>query len=462
MKRLIILIVAMIFVVSTSLMAGPKGVKLPSYKQSTLKNGLTVFVMEMREVPLVSINLLVPAGSAHDGAGREGEANFTARLLLKGAGGMGADEIAESVEGMGGRLNASATRDYTMITANFMSRDFERALGYLAMVALKPDFPDEEVERERGIIKAEILGEKESPSSIATREFIRAVAGSHPYANPTAGYQASVTAITRDDIVSFHKSKYFPKGSILTIVGEVNVKKALDAVKKSFTSWQGTGAVRRIDPFEAGAGAGRRVIVINKPDATQSQIRIGNIAVGRSTPDYFPLLVGNSLLGGGFTSRLMDEIRVNRGLSYGARSSVYHLRNGGLFLVSTFTKNPTLRETIDVALEQVERMRTEAIGEMELGNTKRYISGLFPFDLETNDDLAEWLTEIEFYGLPKDLAGKYRAKIDEVSSEDIMRVAKEHFHASDCLILVLTNYEETKDQLAGLGKIEVVDIDEIE
>lgn len=463
MKKVITLVAAtMVLAASVSLLAGPKGVKLPPYRESALKNDLTVFVMETHEVPLVSINLLVPVGSVHDVAGYEGEANFTARLLMKGAGGMGADEIAESVEGMGGRLNTSANRDYTMITADFMSRDFKKALDFLAMVVLKPDFPAEEVERERDIIKAEILSDKESPSYIATREFIRAIAGVHPYGHPVEGFQKSVSAITRDGIIAFHSAHYVPSGSILTIVGDIESKTALEEVKKRFGSWKGTAKTRGVDAFEAPKSTGRNVIVINKSDATQSQIRIGNVAVDRSTPDYFPLLAGNSLLGGGFTSRLMDEIRVNRGLSYGARSSVYHLRHGGLFLVSTFTKNPTLRETIDVALEQVEKMRTEVIGDEELTNTKRYISGLFPFDLETNDDLAEWLTEIEFYGLPKDLAETYRENIEKVSSNEIMRVAKEHFHTADCLILVLTNYEETKDQLAGLGKIEVVGIDEIE
>jgi zinc protease len=204
------------------------------------------------------------------------------------------------------------------------------------------------------------------------------------------------------------------------------------------------------------------VIVIDKPDLTQSQIRIGNIGTGRDTPDYFELTVANSMLGGGFTSRLMDEIRVNRGLSYGARSSLGQYRYGGYFAVITYTKNATLRETIDVALDQVRMMSDEPVGDEELAGSMRYISGLFPFDIETNSDIAQWMTDLEFYRLGGDFVEKYRSRINAVSSDGVRRVAKEHFGYDGNLIVVLTNYEETKDQLEGLGEIEVISITEIE
>ena len=202
--------------------------------------------------------------------------------------------------------------------------------------------------------------------------------------------------------------------------------------------------------------------MIDKPDLTQSQIRIGNVAAGKNTPDYFELEVANSVLGGGFTSRLMDEIRVNRGLSYGARSTLGQYRRGGFFGVITYTKNETLRETIDVALEQVRLIRDEKVGDEELAGCKRYISGLFPFDIETNSDIAQWITELEYYGLGGDFVEKYRSRIGEVSSEGVQRVAAEHFGLEDNLIFVMTNYEETRDQLEGLGPVQVISIEEIE
>jgi zinc protease len=188
---------------------------------------------------------------------------------------------------------------------------------------------------------------------------------------------------------------------------------------------------------------------------------IGNVAVGRNTTEYFPLLVVNNTLGGGFTSRLMDEIRVNRGLSYGARSGLTQLKAGGFFGVMTYTKNKTLRETIDVALDQVKKIRTEKMSDTELTSSKKYLSGLFPFDIETNNDLASWLGDLSFYKLPIDYVEGYRDHVDKVTPAEAMKVAGEHFWVDDNLILLLTNYEETKDQLKGLGEAQVVNFDQL-
>ncbi|UCF05259.1 MAG: insulinase family protein [bacterium] len=464
MKRISIVTVAVLVLLAPlALPAGPKDVKLPPYTEHTLKNGLKVFVMETKEVPLVTVRLLVPAGSAHDPSGSEGIANLTGRLLMKGAGGWSAEEISETVDGIGGRLSADPGRDFTLVAGDFMSRDLETALDLLATVVMDPEFLAEEIERERGIVLAEIQSTKERPSSIATREALRELFGEHPYAHPVSGSQASVSGIARGDIVDFHRRRFVPPGSILAVVGDVEATKALKAIRERFGSWRGEAAAGTgVDELAMEHLEGRRVLVIDKPDATQSQIRFGNIAVGRNTPDYFPLLVANNILGGGFTSRLVDEIRVNRGLTYGVGSFMVYLRHGGLFGVYTFTKNATLRETIDVALAEVERIRSEEVGSEELEKSKRYLSGLFPFELETNDDLARWLTELAFYGLDKSVVEKYRTKTGEVNTGDVRRVAQKYFHADGCVIVLLTNYNEVKDQLEGLGSIEVVSIDDLE
>ncbi len=464
MKRIFALAAAMLILLSPVLMlAGPGKVTLPHYEGRTLDNGLEVFIMETHEVPLVTIRLLIPAGSARDAQGKEGIANLTARLLMKGAAGLGADEISEAVEGVGGRLDAYASRDYTLVTGDFISRDFIKALDLLGKVVMKPDFPDDELGLEKGIITAEIKRVKENPSSMATKEFLRALIGEHPYSHPVGGSEKSVTGITRADVVDFYGVHYIPNGSILAVVGDVKWRKALKAVEKSLGDWQRKqGRSLDIEHLKMKRFPGRKVLVINKPDATQSQIRIGNIAVERDTPDYFPLLVANNILGGGFTSRLVDEIRVNRGLSYGVRSLLYHFRRGGVFFVYTFTKNQTLRETIDVALAELEGIKTEKVEKEELDKSKRYLLGLFPFDLETNGDLTSWLTELAFFGLGSDFIENYGDETGRVSPEDVQRVAGSYFHTDDCMILLLTNYEGVKDQLDGLGKIEVVDIDDVQ
>jgi len=464
MRRIFtVLVAAALIAVSMPAAAGTKDVRLPDYKEFVLGNGLKVFIVPTSEVPLVTMRLLVPAGSCADPSGGEGTAGMTARLLLKGAGGMGAEEISASIEGVGGRLEAWAGRDYAIVAGDFLSRDFELGLDHLARAVTSPDFPFSEFEREKSTVLAEAMSVKENPYALANREFLRLLLGPHPYGNPVEGYPASVREMERDDVAAFHADRYVPGGSVLAIVGDVDAGKARKLIEKKLGGWKGSapaaGGVAALEPRPARA---RRVVVIDKPDLTQSQIRIGNIAVGRNTPDYFDLEVANSVLGGGFTSRLMDEIRVNRGLSYGARSVLGQYRYGGYFGIYTYTKNATLRETIDVALEQVRLMRDETVGEDELEGCKRYISGLFPFDIETNGDIAQWMTDLEFYGLGGDFVEKYRSRIGEISPDGVERVAGEYFGYDGNLIMVMTNYAETRDQLEGLGDIEVIPVSDIE
>mgnify|MGYP000405312464 CR=1 FL=1 len=464
MRRILpVLVAAVLAAASIPAAAGMKDVKLPAYEEYALKNGLKVFIVPTGEVPLVTMRLLVPAGSCADPAGIEGLAGMTARLLLKGAGGMGAEKISAAIEGVGGMLEARAGRDYAIVYGDFLSRDFELGLGYLARAVMSPDFPGSEFERERSTVLAEAMSVKENPYALANREFLRLLLGPHPYGNPVDGYPASVGGMKRGDVAAFHRARYVPQGSVLAVVGDIDSAKAKDLIEKKLGGWKGSApAGSGVPALETGPVKARRVVVIDKPDLTQSQIRIGNIAAGRNTPDYFELTVANSVLGGGFTSRLMDEIRVNRGLSYGARSVLGQYRYGGYFGIYTYTKNATLRETIDVALEQVRLLRDETVGDEELTGCKRYISGLFPFDIETNGDIAQWMTDLEFYGLGGDFVEKYRSRIGEISPDGVERAAGKYFGYDGNLIMVMTNYKETKGQLEGLGDMEVIPVSDIE
>jgi zinc protease len=461
-KSMFLVIAALLAILPALAAAAPGAVQLPPCKEYTLKNGLRVFVMPTREVPLVTLQLLVPAGSSMDASGVEGIANLTGRLLAKGAGGLAADQIAESIEEVGGVIRVNTDRDYATVNGDFLAKDLGRGLDIMSTIVLSPDFPQAEFDREKGLVLAGIQGAKEQPSAIATRQFTRVLGGQHPYAHPVDGSEESVSGMTREQVIGFYKKVYVPAGSILAVVGDVDAGKAFDLVKARFGGWKGeaakTAAIPALAPKKI---PGRELFVINKDDATQSQIRIGNLSVARNTPDYFPLLVTNSVLGGGFTSRLMDEIRVNRGLSYGARSGFVQLKAGGLFGVYTYTKNKSLRETIDVALEQIRKIRDEKISGTELAKSKKYITGLFPFDIERNGDLAGWITDLTYYDLPLSFVETYCGNVDRVSAEEAQRAAQSEMWLDDNLILVLTKYEETKGQLEGLGKIETIGIDEV-
>ncbi len=463
MKKMLFLAVAAMLAFLPAIAGAETGaVKLPPCTEYTLKNGLKVFIMESREVPLVTIQLLVGAGSAMDDPGAEGIANLTGRLLTKGAAGLSADQIAGAIEEIGGVVSVNTGRDYATVDGDFLAKDLARGLDIMGKVVLSPDFPKDDVDREIGLVVAEIQGAKEQPSATASREFVRALLGDHPYAHPVDGSEPSVGAMTREKVLDFYQKRYVPAGAILAVVGDVDAAKAFDIVKAKFDGWKGEAAkAAAIPALAAKKSVGRSLVVINKTDATQSQIRIGNVSVARNTPDYFPLLVTNSVLGGGFTSRLMDEIRVNRGLSYGARSGFNHLKAGGFFGVYTYTKNKSLRETIDVALEQVRKIRDEKISDTELAKTKRYITGLFPFDIERNGDLAGWITDLTYHGIPLDFVEGYCANVDRVTPDDAQRVAREQMWVDNDLILLVTNYDEVKAQLGGLGEARVIELDQV-
>jgi zinc protease len=435
---------------------------LPDIREHALGNGLRVFIVATHEVPLVSVRLLIPAGSALDGPGAEGVANLTGRLLMKGAGGLTAEQIAEMIEAVGGVMSVSTNRDFTVVQGEFLAKDLPRAVEILGKVALHPGFPGEELAREKALVAAEIAEVKEDPMELANREFARVLLGGHPYAHPVAGSAAAVDGLTREQVGGFHRQHYVPAGALFAVVGDVDPETALSLAEKELGGWQGAAAGQAVPELEPRPFPGRRVFVIHKPDATQSQIRIGNVAVRRDSPEYFALALSNTLLGGGFTSRLVEEVRVNRGLTYGVRSDLTRLKHGGYFDVATFTENKTLRETIDVVMEQLERIRTEQIADQELTNWKRYLTGLFPLGLEKNDDLAEWITDLTFYGIPLTFLAEYRARIEAVTAEECQTVAREHYWTDNDLILLVTNYEETKEQLAGLGEVQVVQMDEIE
>ena len=223
MKKLIMMACAAAVVLhATCALAGAAAVKLPPYTERTLPNGLRVFIMETREVPLVTAALVVPAGSAADGPGAEGIANLTSRLLMKGAGGMTADEIAEAIEAVGGDMRCGTSRDYSSAYASFMAKDLALAVDMLAKIALSPSFPEEEIAREKSLVAAAIAGAKDNPMALATREFVRALAGEHPYAHPIDGSEKSVNSCARGDIAAFYAAAYVPRGAALAVVGDAH------------------------------------------------------------------------------------------------------------------------------------------------------------------------------------------------------------------------------------------------
>ena len=431
---------------------------LPPVTRTTLPNGLRVIVSEYHELPLVDVAIFVGAGAAQDPPGKEGLAALTAGSLKRGVDRLSAEDLARAIESLGGSINAAAGTDASVITAEFLSGDFGAGMDLLRQVVRDPAFARDEVRRVRDEQLASLVSQLEEPSEIAEKCFAAWLYGRHPYGRPVEGRRKTVEDLGRGDVRDFYDRWYRPNDTILALVGDVKAEDALARIQAAFGDWKpGAEAVaaRAGAPEPVGA---RRVLLVDKPDATQTQIRIGAIAMARKDPDLLPAQVANTVLGGGFTSRLIEELRVKRSLTYGASSVFVARLVGGDFRIQTFTKTPTTVETLMLALQVEGDFRSGAIDPKQIAKAKTYMRGQFPLRLETPDAMAARLAEIEFNGLPQDELVTYRSRVAAVTPEMASRAAAQHMPESDAVaIVVVGKAAEVKAPLeAALGAVRVV------
>jgi zinc protease len=432
-------------------------VQLPAYTRGVLKNGLVVYVMPTRRLPLVDFRLLVRAGSVNDPAGKEGLASLTADLLTQGAGPRSAQQIAGDIAFVGGSLEASAGTEQLILTCEVLKKDFGVGLELLRDVTVNPTFPAEEFARKKDEALGTIASDKDDPATVATQALGPFLLGTSPLAHPSIGWEKSVGALTREDVVRFHLRHVRPDNAMLAVVGDVEPQAVLAALEKAFADWRASGE-KPGDAYQpVPQPRGRSVLIVNKPEVTQTQIRLACMGVPRDHPDYYPITVANTILGAGFTSRLVNEIRVVQGLTYSISSRFGMFRNAGTFRVSTFTKNESIRKTIDETLKVVKTLLDAGPSEEELAKAKRYLTGQFPLGLQAPDALAAQLLDIEFYGLDPRYVETFNDRIEAVTMTDCRRALKSYFCTDDLRILVVSNPDVAKPALAGLGPIEVKD-----
>jgi zinc protease len=431
--------------------------QLPAYTRTTLENGLVVYIMPTQRLPLVDFRLLVRAGSVNDPHGREGLANLTAELLTQGAGPRSARQIAEDIAFVGGSLGASAGAEQLIVTCEVLKKDFGVGLELLRDVVVSPTFPADEFARKKDETLGRIASQRDDPATVANMELGPFLLGSSPLAHPALGWQKSVGAITRDDVTRFHAQFVRPDNAMLAVVGDVDPRAVKAALEAAFAGWKANGA-RPGDAYTAVPQArGRRILIVNKPEVTQTQIRLACMGVPRNHPDYYPITVANTILGSGFTSRLVNEIRVVQGLTYSINSRFGMYRNAGTFRISTFTKNETLRKTIDETLKVVKTLLDQGPSEEELAKAKRYLTGQFPLGLQAPDALATQLLDVDFYGLDPKYVETFSERINAVTMDDARRALKSYMCVDDLGILVVANPELARKALDGLGPAEVRD-----
>jgi zinc protease len=447
MKRLsALLLAALIAASNVYAQAENGGLKLPPFKKVKLRNGLTLLLMEQHEVPIISFNFLTRSGSVADPAGKEGLASVTAALLRKGTRTRSADQLSAELDFIGGQLGASATYDYTSGSAEFVKKDISKGLELLADVVLNPTFPQDEVTK---LVKQRVDGikaAKDQAEGVIGTYFSSYLYGAHPYARPTGGDEKSLAAITRDDVVKFYQAHYVPSNVIMAVVGDFDSAQMERMLTEKLGAWPAKQAPAITVP-EVTPVAGKRLLLVDKPDSTQTFYYIGNTGIARTNPDRVQINVINTLFGGRFTSILNTELRIKTGLSYGARSSFSERLVRGPFSISTFTRNETTERAIDLTLETLKRLHEKGVTEEELKSAKTYIKGLFPTGIETSDQLAAQIALLEFYGLNESEINTYYAKVDAMTMEDARRIIKQYFPA-DNLVFVLIGKAEAIQNVA--------------
>jgi zinc protease len=448
MKKLLIFALILLLTISTAVPtnAGNGELKLPPYKKVKLNNGMTLLLMEQHEVPVISFNFIVKAGSVADPAGKEGLASIVAELLRKGTKTRTADQLAAELDFIGGDLGARANFDYTNGSAEFIKKDINTGLNLLTDSVLNPTFPQAEVTK---LLKQRIDGikaAKDQAQGIIGAYYAKYLFGNHPYGRPTGGDEKTLAGITRADVLKFYQSWYAPSNTILAVAGDFNLADMEKLITDKFGGWNTKGNAPVTIP-DAAPVQGKKLLLVDKPDSTQTFYMIGNVGIARNNQDRVFINVINTLFGGRFTSMLNSELRIQTGLTYGARSSFEERKAKGPFTISTFTRNEKTEEAIDRTLDIAKRLHEKGFTEEELKSAKTYIKGLFPTNLETTDQLAATIAQLDYYGLDDSDVNNLYAKIDAMTLQDAQRIIKQYFPL-DNLVFVLIGKASEIEKIA--------------
>ena len=413
---------------------------MPPVQRMTLSNHLVLLASGEHSLPFVTLQLLIDSGSRRDPSGEEGLANLTAKGLLHGTSKRTVNQINEELDFLGASLSSSSGRDYATLSLRVLKKDLDKGFDLFMEVLTQPIFPEEEIKREIEKTLAVIQSEEDQPEEVAEKAFLKTLFLNSPYGHPVEGTKESAPKLKREEVLRFYRSYYHPNDAILTIVGDITEQEIKAKLVPQLEKWS-EGEIPKV-PFVATFEKEQKTVKINRP-ITQANIILGNAGVSRENPDFYTLTVMNYILGGGgFASRLMEVIRNKRGLAYSVTSFFDPGKYPGSFQIILQTKNPSAREAISLAVQQMERIQKELVSEKELEAAKKYLIGSFPMRLDTQGKLANFLSQVEYYGLGLDYPEKYPSLIRSVTREDVLSVAKKYLHPKEYVLVIVADLKE--------------------
>src|SRR5687767_11889580 len=420
-------------------------ISIPTPREITLPNGLTVVVVEDNRLPLVSYRLAFRVGGAFDPPELPGLTDLLAGLLPEGTQSRTSREIAEETARMGASLSAGANSDYTIVAASALSQFNDRILDLMADVVLHPSFPENEVELAKQNTKESLRQQRAQPSFLASEMVSRVIFGDHPY-SIVAPTPESIDRSSRDEFVRFHRSKFVPNSAVFIIVGDVRYDDILRRLESLFSTWE--RGEELVTNFPAPPIRTKRTAyVVDRHGSAQSNIIIANTGITRTHPDYFNLLVMHTVLGANASSRLFMNLREEKGYTYGAYTTLDARRHAGTFRATAEVRTPVTGDSLKEFFHELERIRDEDVGEQELRDAKTYLTGIFPIRLETQDGLVEQLVQMEMNGLPADYLHTYRERVQAVSAAEIQRVASKYVRPDLAAVIIVGDGTSVLEQI---------------
>ena len=421
--------------------------QLPEYKRVQFPNGLTLLLLEKHELPLISVEIALRSGSVADPPRKEGVSSLTASLLRKGTATRSSEQVSSELDFIGMQYNSEVDLDGAHLSADFLKKDTDAALGLLADILLHPTFPESEVKKRIAQEQDSIRSAKDEPREVIQFYFMKFLYGDHLYGRPSNGDERSLANISRDDIAAFYRTHYAPGNTIIAVAGDFDSATMQSKIEQTFGGWKGKASPSPSVPVMKPI-SGKRVLLVDKPDATQTYIMIGNVGISSTNADRGYIDVINTLFGGRFTSLFNTELRIKSGYSYGAFSSFSELRAPGPFVMSTYTKNATTEPAIDKSLEVLGRLHQQGFSSDEIASSKTYINGTLPPRYETTPQLAHTLTILELYGITRDQFNQNLVQEQNTSLTDAHRVISTYF-PSDDYVMVLVGKASEIQQIAG-------------
>lgn len=427
--------------------------QIPQYEKFELENGLTIYLMEKKDVPLISFSAVFDGGAIKDGE-FSGIASFTAEALRFGTENYSKNQIDSAFNFYGSNINTYANLDYAGLYTQFISADMEKLLPIVKEVIASPTFATEEIDKRKQRWVAELDQAKESPRSVIGSYFNKLMYGESPYGNPVDGTKAGIESIGNEQIENFYQSNYRPESSAISVVGDFNSKLMKEKLTSLFSDWEATGSKIILDMRMQKPELDKPVVyLINKENAFETTFLIGGNGYPMSNEDQTQVSVINTILGGRFTSWLNDELRVNAGLTYGARSRFAAYKYTGTFSMYSFTQTKHTEAAIDLAIKTYNRLFENGIDEATLSSAKNYVKGQFPPNYETSGSLAGLLGQMYVYGLADSYINNFEANVNSLDVERANELIKKYFPKENLQFILIGKADEIRETVKKYGTL---------